>query len=165
MTAITALSSEPSKKDLLIHWIVFTALLSTPAVYAYIGFHIGAPLRADAATVEPVVLRSVFYAVTIITFPLIKLIRHISLHLNRTMPTATPAKARYLISVIISLALSESIGIYGLVLALLGDTLNSLWILTSLSVLAMFLYRPKFNEYRSIAAALDSGSKQKTDVR
>jgi hypothetical protein len=100
-----------------------------------------------------------------VTFPLIKLIRHITLRLNQTMPTATSAKSRYLVSVIISLALSESIGIYGLVLALLGDSLNSLWILTFLAVLSMFLYRPKFGEYQSIVAALNGGTRYQTHVR
>lgn len=156
---------ETAKKDLLIHWIVFAALLFSLAVYAFIGYNIGAPLRADATAAQPVLLRSTFYAVTIITFPLIKLIRHISLRLNQTMPTATPAKARYLVSVIISLALCESIGIYGLVLALLGDSLNSLWIFTFLAVLAMLLYRPKFDEYQSIVAALDNVSKPQPHVR
>jgi F0F1-type ATP synthase membrane subunit c/vacuolar-type H+-ATPase subunit K len=157
--------SQVLQKDLLIHWIVFAALLFSLAVYAFIGYILGAPLRVDATTAEPVVLRSVFYALAIVTFPLIQLIRHITLRLNQTMPTPTPAKTRYLISVIISLAMSESIGIYGLVLALLGDSVNGLWIFTFLSALAMLLYRPKLSEYQSIVAALGGEPQHRTHVR
>jgi hypothetical protein len=156
---------QTSKRDLLIHWIVFAALFFSLAVYAFIGYTAGAPLRADANAAEPVMLRSVFYAVTIVTFPLIQLLRHITLRLNQTMPTATPAKSRYLVTVIVSLAMSESIGIYGLLLALLGDGVNSLWIFTFLSALAMLLYRPKFSEYAGIVVALNGESRQRTHVR
>lgn len=159
------MNPEASKNDLLIHWTIFATLLSSLAIYAFIGYTVGAPLRADATTIQPVMLRSIFYALTIITFPVIKLIRHISLRLNQTMLTPTPAKTRYLISIIISLALSETIGIYGLVLAILGDTLNSLWIFTFLAVLAMLLYRPKFDEYQDIVDALDDNTKPQLHVR
>lgn len=159
------LSRPPARPDLFLHWAVFAALLASLGVSAYLGYSLGAPLRADPATAEPVLLRSVFYALAIITFPLAKLLRHIGLRLNQTMPTPTPAKSRYLANVVVSLALSESIGIYGLVLALLGDTLNSLWIFTFLAALAMFLYRPRASEYRSIVDALQGDREHRVDVR
>jgi F0F1-type ATP synthase membrane subunit c/vacuolar-type H+-ATPase subunit K len=155
---------QASENDLLVPWIIFISLLVSLAVYVVIGYTAGASLRT-AASDEPVVLRSVFYAVSIATFPLITLVRHICLRLNQTMTTPTPAKARYLVTVVISLFLAESMGIYGVVLALLGDGINSLWIFTFLAVLAMLLFRPKFSEYQEIVAALNAHQHQRTHVR
>ena len=70
------------------------------------------------------------------------------------MPTATPAKNRYFLTVLVSMALIESIGLYGLLLFYLGDGVNSLFIFSGLSALGLFLYRPKLAEYRSVVEAL-----------
>ena len=53
---------------------------------------------------------------------------------------------KYSIAVIASLAMSESIGIYGLVLFLLGKNAMDLYLLVGISAAAMFYYRPKKDE-------------------
>lgn len=75
--------------------------------------------------------------------------------LNQTMPGEAPAKSRYLVTVLVSLGLAESLGIYGLILFVMGDDYNTLYIFSLLSLLAMFLYRPRQDEYQSIVAALE----------
>jgi hypothetical protein len=82
------------------------------------------------------------------------LLRHIQLRLNQTMPGAKSAKSRYLLTVIVSMSLVESIGVFGLVMFLLGDSFNTLYIFIGMSALGMYLYRPKWVEYESIVAAL-----------
>lgn len=52
---------------------------------------------------------------------------------------------------VVSLALSESIGIYGFVLFLLGDSFGTLHIFVGISALAMFFYRPKREELETLA--------------
>jgi hypothetical protein len=64
------------------------------------------------------------------------------------------AKNRYLLTVIVSMALVESIGVFGFVMFILGDNFNTLYIFTGLSVLGLYLYRPKANEYAKIIEAL-----------
>jgi hypothetical protein len=61
-----------------------------------------------------------------------------------------------------SLALSESIGVYGLVLFFLGESFRTLYIFIGISALAMLLYRPKREELETLAmrdsvSALDMG--------
>jgi hypothetical protein len=46
----------------------------------------------------------------------------------------------------ISLALCESVGIFGFVLFLIGKNALDLYILVALSATAMFIYRPKKDE-------------------
>jgi hypothetical protein len=98
--------------------------------------------------------RTVFYMIAIITFPLTNLIRYIQVRLCQTMPGDKPAQRRYLTAVIVSMALVENIGVLGIILFLLGDGLNTLYIFTGLAALGFVLYRPKPSEYLSIVAAL-----------
>jgi hypothetical protein len=90
----------------------------------------------------------------IIGFPLNNLLRHILLRLNQTMPGEKTAKQRYLLTVMMSLLFAETIAILGVVMYLIGDDGNTLTIFAVLSGLAVFLYRPKVDEYQSIIDAL-----------
>lgn len=103
-------------------------------------------------------LRTGFYFVAIITFPLTNLIRHILLRLNQTMPGDTPATRRYLMTVIVSMVFVETIGLYGFCLYWLGDGKNTLTIFLGLSALGVYLYRPKEEEYQTIVDALTDNS-------
>jgi hypothetical protein len=64
------------------------------------------------------------------------------------------AKKRYLVTVIVSMALIETVGLFGFILFMLGDSTNNLFILVGLSAFGMFFYRPKIEEYRVIVDAL-----------
>jgi hypothetical protein len=64
------------------------------------------------------------------------------------------AKKRYLVTVIVSMSLIESIGTFGFVMFILGDNYNTLYIFSGLSALGMFLYRPKLDEYAKIVVTL-----------
>jgi hypothetical protein len=70
------------------------------------------------------------------------------------MPGNKSAKSRYLLTVIVSLILIESIGVLGFVMFMLGDDYNTLYIFTGLSVLGVYLYRPKYEEYGQVVDAL-----------
>ncbi|MDD2723579.1 MAG: hypothetical protein PHH59_06110 [Methylovulum sp.] len=104
-------------------------------------------------------IRTLLYSVAIVTFPFTNLLRHIQLRLNQTMPIGQvaydkAAKNRYLVTVLVSMSLIQSPGIYGFVMFLLGDQFNTLTIFTLMSVLGLYLYRPKLDEYTQIMDAL-----------
>jgi hypothetical protein len=66
--------------------------------------------------------------------------------LKRKLSDPAQNLQRYTAAVIVSLAISESIGIYGLVLYLLGEELSTLYTFIGISAMAMIFYRPKENE-------------------
>ena len=66
---------------------------------------------------------------------------------------APPYIAQYATAVIVSLALSESIGIYGFVLFLLGGGFKTLYTFIGISAVAMVFYRPKREEMEKLAMA------------
>ncbi|NOR79961.1 MAG: hypothetical protein GQ529_03885, partial [Methyloprofundus sp.] len=99
---------------------------------------------------QRVVIRTILYIVAITTFPVMKFVRHVLLRLNQTMSGNKSPKSRYMLTIIISMLVAESIGIYGFVMYILGDSYNTLYIFIMLSALAMFLYKPDQQEYKTL---------------
>jgi hypothetical protein len=64
--------------------------------------------------------------------------------------------AKYTTAMMVSLALSESIGIYGFVLFLLGDDLQTPFIFNGIAATAMYFYRPKREELETLAIAMQT---------
>jgi hypothetical protein len=148
--------SDAVLKELTFAWIITGAMVFSLGSYLLIAHFAGPELQSQYRISEEqrVVLRTVLYVVAIVTLPITNLIRHVQLRLNQTMPGDTSAKNRYLITVLVSMVLVETIGIYGFLMFILGDEFNTLYILIGMSALGMFLYRPKQVEYESIVEAL-----------
>ena len=182
---------EQLKSDLILPWVIQGIMLASLAVILIVCIAYGDQVQQPLPEAQRVLLRTIFYIVSIVTFPITNLIRYIQMRLNQTMPysqakleidnhkdseSKTPgkgqvnsrleqrsrakhgavavAKKRYLVTVIVSLSLIESVGIFGFVMFILGDNYNTLYIFSGLSALGLFLYRPKVDEYATIVEAL-----------
>lgn len=158
---------EPEKvaieKGLLMLWIIWAAIFGSLFVYIFICHQFGADIRQNINQNSFVpLLRNILYGVAIITLFLIHILRKLmiagkfggfqSASLKPGMQSNQPSfLARYTVTLIISLALSESIGIYGLLLFLLGEDFQTLYTFTGISALAMYFYRPKREELENLA--------------
>jgi hypothetical protein len=147
-----------NRTDLIPHWLLCGLLVLLIIAYIVICHVWGNQLHIDFEESNRILLRSILYSVTIILFPVVKLLRHIMLRLNQTMPGNMPADKRYLLTVVVTLLLIESVGSFGFLLIIFGDSFNTLYIFSLLAALGIFLYRPKFSEYLSICHALDRNS-------
>ncbi|TAN68965.1 MAG: hypothetical protein EPN17_08355 [Methylobacter sp.] len=155
---------EQLKSDLILPWIIVGIMLTMLAAYIILCHTLGEQLQQPLPEDQRVLIRTMFYAIAIVTFPLTNLIRHIQLRLNQTMPChlathdaaerRATAKSRYLVTVLVSMAQIEAVGIFGLIMFVLGDDFNTLYIFTGLSALGLFLYRPKIEEYSEIIDAI-----------
>jgi len=150
---------EQLKTDLILPWVIVGSMLAMLAAFLIVCITFGGEIQQPLPEAQRVLIRTILYVVAIVTFPLTNLLRYIQLRLNQTMPysSAAPgdvAKNRYLVTVIVSMALIESVGIFGFVMFILGDNFNTLYIFSGLSALGMFLYRPKVDEYAKILEAL-----------
>lgn len=145
-----------SSKELHICWLITIGALILLICYMAIAFAYGAKLQANYAIAEQqrLWLRSACYALAIIAFPIVNLIRHIQLRLNQTMPGLATARQRYQITILVSMGLIQVSGMLGLLMYILGDQANTLNILTGMSALGVYLYRPKYNEFLIIVDAL-----------
>ncbi len=130
--------------------------MTTLVIFLFVSHKFGHELALTPPLPEHdrMVIRSVFYLMAIIFFPLTNLVRHIQLRLNQTMPGDRGARSRYLLTVTASMVFVETIGGLGFVIFMLGDDFNSLYMFIGLSSLGAFLYRPKQDEYDSIVDSL-----------
>jgi hypothetical protein len=150
---------EQLKSDLILPWLIQGFMLATLATFLIVCITYGYQIQEPLPEAQRVLIRTILYVVAIVTFPMTNLIRHIQLRLNQTMPYSrdTPrleAKKRYLVTIIVSMSLIESVGVFGFVMFILGDSFNTLYIFSGLSALGMFLYRPKVDEYARIVETL-----------
>ena len=150
---------EQLKSDLILPWVIVGILLATVVALVSVCIIFGGQIQQPLPEAQRVLIRTLLYVVAIVIFPMTNLLRHIQLRLNQTMPyslvtSINEAKKRYLVTVIVSMSLVESVAIFGFVMFILGDGFNTLYIFTGLSALGLILYRPKVNEYASIVEAL-----------
>jgi hypothetical protein len=150
---------EQLKSDLIMPWVIQGIMLAMLAAFLIVCIAFGDRIQQPLPEDQRVLIRTILYVVAIVTFPVTNLIRYIQLRLNQTMPYShvapiSVAKKRYLVTVIVSMSLVESVGIFGFVMFVLGDNFNTLYIFSGLSALGMFLYRPKVDEYARIVEEL-----------
>lgn len=150
------MSTSNPTNPLLPHWLICAVMLTLLIAYNLICHIWGDQFKHTLEESERVTLRTVFYVITIALFPLTNLIRHILLRLNQTMPGQTSAEQRYLITIIVTQSMLELVSVFGLVMFLLGDDFNTLYIFSVLGLLGIYLHKPKSTEFESIVSALTS---------
>jgi hypothetical protein len=158
------ISSEDIKsidKGMITIKIIWAAMLFSLAIYLFVGLYARDQFATSIDESIIQTLRNVLYGISIITLVAAKFIRNIllkSTFTGRRQGTNIqhPALARYSTAMIVSLALSESIGIYGLILAFLGSSTTDLYLLLVIAAAAMIHFRPKKEEVVGIAQQLNN---------
>ncbi|MGD9040104.1 MAG: hypothetical protein PVH82_10745 [Desulfobacteraceae bacterium] len=163
-----------NENRLLTLWIIWGGIFGSLFIYAFICHQWGVNIRQTIGPNFPLdLVRNVLYGVAISTLILTHFLRKFllaarssgseSMSLNPPTPSAQSSPiGKYAVAMVASLALSESIGVYGLVLFFLGESFRTLYIFIGISALAMLLYRPKREELETLAmrdsvSALDMG--------
>ena len=150
------------EKSFSILRIIWAAMLGTLIIYLFICYQFGEQIQQPSRSqFSLATLRNILYGVAAVTLMLSHFLRRFMLTGRSGSSGATALKSpsqsdispifgKYATALIISLALSESIGIYGLVLFLLGDNYQTLYIFVGISAVAMFFYRPKKEELEEL---------------
>lgn len=146
--------------------IVWMAMLMALVIYLFLGLYLKDQIHFSLAKEFPInILRTALYTVSIIAVILAKYIRNYMLEkkedrniINKSQPLTMlnqhPAVIKYSAAVIFSLAMSESAGLFGLVLFILGNILTDLYIMLAISAAALIYYRPHKEELLDLANAL-----------
>jgi uncharacterized integral membrane protein len=146
-------------------WVIWAAMLGSLLIYIFICHQLGEGFMGTERTELPIgLLRKIFFGVTAAELIMTYYLRRFMLKgrpsvasINTARGSSTldqpPFIGHYSSVVIISLAFSESIGIYGFVLFLLGDSFQTLYTFIAVSALAMLFYRPKREELNKLAMA------------
>jgi len=150
-------AAEVMAKGRITLWIIWGAMVMSLLIYVLIC-HLA--VKGISETASPGIpldlLRRILYLVAVGTAFLTHVVRRRMLAKNPAenamkdlsslaKPFPNPL-ARYTTVMIVSLAFSESIGVYGLVLFLLGDDFQTLYTFIGISALCMYIYRPRATE-------------------
>ena len=150
-------------KGMQMLWVIWAAMLGSLLIYILICLQLGEGLMGNERTEVPIdllrkILLGVAAAELIVTYYLRRFLlkgRSNAAGINTVRGSFTmnqpPFVSHYTVAVIISLALADSIGIYGLVLFLLGDSLQVFYTFIVISALAMVFYRPRREELERLA--------------
>lgn len=153
------LSAHELEKGISVLKIIWTALTMSLIMYVF-----AVPvLLGEASAVIPdeayANLRLVMYGAAFATLVASWYLRRFIL---ARKPATTPNRSRqhpglqrYTTAMIVALAMSEAIGLYGLVLYLLGNNQTDLYSLTLLSAAAMTLYFPRKDDVIQLAEKFD----------
>ena len=161
---IDAKEREVLANGMKVLWVIWGAMFASLGIYMLIPNLVGDQINTQEFPPDVfVVLRNVLYVVALIELAIIPFIRRIILksikmsqNPNQNIPGTGnhPATAQYTVVMIISLAIAESIAIYGLVLYLMAKDTQSLYLLTAISAMAMIIHRPKMEELEQLAIAI-----------
>ena len=161
--------SKAIEKGMRSLWFIWTAMLSTLLIYIALCHLLGEGFKASSGPELPIgLLRKIFFGLAAAVLITSYYLRRSNLKGQLSASGATIAKRSFALNqppfvslytaiVIVSLALSESIGIYGLVLFLLGDSFQTLYTFIGVSALAMVFYLPKREELEKVATAYKQG--------
>ncbi len=144
-------------------WIIWAAMLSSLVIYVVICHLLEDSLRSGITVgFSLTTLRNILLGVSVAELLVIHSIRRAMTAPGsgrrdsrskepRPLIDKRVFMARYMTTVMVTLAIAESIGVYGLVLFLLGGGFNTLYIFILLSALAMVAYRPNTEEFETFA--------------
>jgi len=156
------------EKGLLTLWIIWAAIMGSLLIYVFLCHQFGDEIRQDTGENFPLpLMRNIFYGIAIIMLFQTHFLKRFLLSgtpvgtLSESVKSGPhsnqpPFLAKYSTALIVSLALSESIGIYGFVLFLLGDDLQTLYMFIGVSALAIYVHRPKREEIEALAIAMQT---------
>lgn len=159
------------KGDIVV-WLLWTAMVLSLFVYVLVCQMAGDEIQKSVHQDVPVnLLKNIFFGVSAFVILLAFIIRRAMLpgidsHLrtmsmrNKPLQIGPNIRGRYMVAMLISLALSETVAIFGLVLFFLGDTLQTLYIFVAISFFAMLFHRPKSAELEGFAMALERKEKE-----
>jgi F0F1-type ATP synthase membrane subunit c/vacuolar-type H+-ATPase subunit K len=158
------IKEEELSKGLLTLRVIWLGMLGSLAIYLFIGLQIATNLKASTDESTYAVLKPVLYIFTFVVLIITGYMKKHMLspkgqHRQATQsfqhPTIRsfqhPALQNYANAMILAWALSESIGIFGLALFLLGKNPMDLYLLILISAAAMLMYRPRKDEVINLA--------------
>lgn len=138
--------------------MIWGAILASLGIYLVVCLVVEKELQIKLDPDFPLdTLKYSLFGVSFFTLFLVHYIRKFLLRAGNSSQTSSPqhpAIAKYSVAVVITSALLESIGIYGVVLFLISKDTLSLYQLLIISAAAMIHFRPRKNELLNLAAQM-----------
>jgi hypothetical protein len=146
-------------------WLIWAFMLASLLMYILVCHQVGEAFKGDGGAVLPLgLLRKIFAVMAGGAVLTGYYLRHFTLKGRSGAAKSAMVKraaalnqppfvTHYTALVTVSLACAESVGIYGLVLFLMGDSLQVFYTFIGVSAPAMIFYRPRREELGRLAMA------------
>jgi hypothetical protein len=146
------------EKGMIVLWLIWGAIFVSLLIYILVANMLVEEIKqASMEDFDLPLMRNILIAVGVLEIFIIQLLRRYMLPKDNTSPSRklqssstdsglVKIMAVYTKATVITLALAESIGIFGLVLFFLGDSFQVLYLFIAVSAAVMFYYSPKRDE-------------------
>ncbi len=149
--------------------IIWGAMILTLVVYLVVAKLVEGQMKPVGADFPLETMTLALFGVSLVTFIVTHYIRKAMLKVSDRGPVIAatrnqftqsqhPAAGKYTTAIVVAMALSESIGIYGLVLFFLSKDSMTLYLFIIMSATAMFYYRPRKEELLQVAGEMQKQS-------
>ena len=157
---------EAIEKGMRMLWIIWASMLVSLVMYIVVCYCLAENLQTRSSQDVPLeMFKNIFYGLTVGSLLLANFLKKLLLRVkidqpHQTLINPTPVRhqppfvTRYFNAVIVSLAISESIGLYGFVLFFFSADFPTLYTFMAISAAAMFYFRPKIEELKKLAAVM-----------
>lgn len=146
-------------------YVIWLALVMSLFVYLGLGVYLEDKVFVSMSGQPFAIFQKAMYALAPLTVLMSFFLRKVILAGKRCVAGGTarpsisdrrrhPAVARYTIAMVVSLAMAESVGIYGFVLFLIGKNRSDLYVLMLVALALMLLYRPRREQVLDLAERL-----------
>ena len=157
------MTDQELNKGLFTLKVIWSAMLMSLVVYLFVGLQIAANVQSSMTDETFGVLKTFLYIIALAALIVTRYVRKLILsgkgqNRPRIQAARHPALQMYTTATILALAMSESIGIFGLVLFLLGKNPMDLYLLILVSAAAMFMYRPSKEELLTLSREMRGNS-------
>jgi hypothetical protein len=137
-------------------------------MHIVVCYHLAENLKTRSSQAVPLVMvKNIFYGLTVGSLLLANFLKKLVLrvktdHSRQASINPTPVRQQppfvtgYFTTVIVSLAISVSIGLYGYVFFFFSADFPTLYTFMAISAAALFYFRPKIEELKKLAAAMES---------
>jgi F0F1-type ATP synthase membrane subunit c/vacuolar-type H+-ATPase subunit K len=159
------ISDEEVKRGLMTLNIIWFSIFISLVVYLFVGIMVKENVQTSMDAAAFTTLKSILYGIAAVTLIVTRFVRKFVLSAkggNKQVAqkaearTQHPALAKYTTAMIVSLAMTESVGIYGLVLFFIGKNAMDLYLLIAVSAIAMFFYRPNREEIVNLSQSFET---------
>jgi hypothetical protein len=168
---------EAKDQSFLRLWWTWAGMLATPFILVFLCHQYANELRTAGPDFQleairdpdfPLELtRNILYGVSVLTLILTHFLRKhmVPGRVGGTEPMSLKPSSlsnppslltKYAVATVVSLMLSEAIGILGFIMFMIGGDFQVLYTFIAISAIAMFIYRPKKEELERMAVALQT---------
>ncbi len=160
------ITNQELDKGLLTLKLIWSAMLMSLAIYLFVGLQVADKVQSSMDEQTFGMVKMALYVIALALLVATRFVRKMILSgKGQTRPPAdaggvpTPSRPSalqtYSTATILALAMSEGVGILGLVLYFLGKNPMDLYLLLFLSAAAMFMYRPSREELITLSRKWD----------